>query len=579
MTDAVDIPGIATTRRGMIVAFLIPVLALLPFANKGFHIDDPAFLWVGQQIVKSPIHYFDTYIDLGGSLAPMPLVNNNPPGLSYFMALIAVVFGWNEIPLHLGLALIAGLYGLGTYLLAARFCARPLLATALAVFTPGYLVSASTVMTDAPMAALYVCAAYLWISGLDRRSHARLFAAGVLMFLAIFTKYYGLTVIPLLFVYTIHRSRRADSMLLHFLTPLVLLGLFQWWSYALYGTASLADASNVAMSGFFRQNENAIYRYLLMPVFVGGCIASVAFAATTVLRVRVLLPPLVLLVLLTLPVVGGYAPLQLLAGENDPFGWSRWLQFALFFTGGVYVYALVVRYLLRGITPESVFLLLWIVGTSIFAVFINHFIDARVLLPMIPALAIIAAAQVPAAVSESGRWRVVVPVAVSVILALWVTAADYYASSYHRDAARAIDRYAREQNRPVKFSATWGFQYYMEALGYHRMGVYLDPKTGQGIPILRHGELFALSPFGMQKWSTTGTPNKFKLVKRLEYPNWLGVIVHHPGLPAGFYAHRLGMLPFVFGRIPPSDYGVYEWTGPDSLPPEGVKPTNAQDVQ
>src|SRR5690606_24939089 len=156
--------------------------------------------------------------------------------------------------------------------------------------------SASTAMTDAPMTAFYVLSVYLWMTGLDRASPRRLLAAGLLVFVTAFTKYYGLTLFPLLGAYTILRLRRGEAWprwfvppfpFVSFLPPLLLMAGFQLWSYLLYGSVSLSDASKVAADGMFRRGETAFFHFFHIPVFTGGCIASVALAAVFVVRLRV----------------------------------------------------------------------------------------------------------------------------------------------------------------------------------------------------------------------------------------------------------------------------------------------------
>ena len=38
-----------------LILIAVTIAALAPFLNKAFHIDDPLFLWMAQQIVKHPV--------------------------------------------------------------------------------------------------------------------------------------------------------------------------------------------------------------------------------------------------------------------------------------------------------------------------------------------------------------------------------------------------------------------------------------------------------------------------------------------------------------------------------------------
>ena len=42
-------------RRGMALAFFLPIVLLLPFINRAYNIDEPMFVWVAQQVVQHQI--------------------------------------------------------------------------------------------------------------------------------------------------------------------------------------------------------------------------------------------------------------------------------------------------------------------------------------------------------------------------------------------------------------------------------------------------------------------------------------------------------------------------------------------
>src|SRR5262245_31899824 len=119
--DARMLPGL--------VAFFAPVVLLLPFIGKPFHIDDPLFVWMARQITQDPSDPFSINVFWGDTTEPMFLANQNPPGISYWLALTGIVAGWSEPAMHLSMSIFAGLAGLGIYFLARELCHRPLLAS------------------------------------------------------------------------------------------------------------------------------------------------------------------------------------------------------------------------------------------------------------------------------------------------------------------------------------------------------------------------------------------------------------------------------------------------------------------
>ena len=146
-----------------ILAAVIPTAFALLFVTKAYHIDDPLFVWMAQHILENPLDFFGIDVNWDATTRPMYEANQNPPGVSYYLAAIGLLFGWGEIPAHVGMALVAGLAGTGTFLLARELCGRPLFAAALTAASPSFFVSATSVMSDIPMLAMYVWALVIWI--------------------------------------------------------------------------------------------------------------------------------------------------------------------------------------------------------------------------------------------------------------------------------------------------------------------------------------------------------------------------------------------------------------------------------
>src|SRR6516165_1925392 len=143
------------TRIVFIVAVAV-LAALAPFLNKAFHIDDPLFLWIAQQISMHPGDPYGFAANWYVSSQPMYSIMQNPPLSSYYMALMASFLGWSEPAMHGAFLVPAVAAVLGTFFLACRFCKSPLIAALLLLFTPVFLVSATGVMCDVWLLALWV---------------------------------------------------------------------------------------------------------------------------------------------------------------------------------------------------------------------------------------------------------------------------------------------------------------------------------------------------------------------------------------------------------------------------------------
>ena len=143
-------------KHPLITIGMVILLTLGPFANKAVHIDDPLFIWTAEHILKQPGNFYGFDANWGGIMAPMPLNDMNPPAQSYFLAGVMAVFGKQEFIWHAAMILIAFAAAAGIFQLARLWCCRPLLAALIAISTPVFLVSATTLMCDVSMLALWV---------------------------------------------------------------------------------------------------------------------------------------------------------------------------------------------------------------------------------------------------------------------------------------------------------------------------------------------------------------------------------------------------------------------------------------
>ncbi|MFP6582797.1 MAG: glycosyltransferase family 39 protein, partial [Candidatus Hydrogenedentota bacterium] len=146
----------------------LPVLMLLPFLDKAFHIDDTVYLRVAQQIQHHPFDFFGFDMNRGTQSVPVSLFNKNPPLFSYFLVPFGMLFGWNEWAMHGAQLIPTAFAAVGILRLAERMCATPLLASLIAVLTPAFLVSTSVVMCEPLMLALYVWSIVFWIDGTEK---------------------------------------------------------------------------------------------------------------------------------------------------------------------------------------------------------------------------------------------------------------------------------------------------------------------------------------------------------------------------------------------------------------------------
>jgi hypothetical protein len=578
-------------RYPLAVAILVCLACLLPFVHKAFHIDDPLFLWAARQIREHPLDFYGFNVYWYFNREPMATVTKNPPLTAHYIALVSLVTGWRETPLHLAMLVwpLAAVWGM--YCLAERFTARPLLATLAAILTPVFLVSSTSLMCDTMTLCIWVWAIVLWDRGLDGR-WGPLIASGMLMALCPLAKYFGISLVPLLLVYGFLRKRRPGKWLLVLLIPLLALGAYEWHTWSLYGKPLFAYAT--IYSGQLRQQFHLSFdpwgKTLVGIAFLGGCVASPLFFAPFLGRRRRMF--------LFLFAVGGaltlflmYAAwntkdprlneLEHLWGPSPPEQWHVLTQ-SLFSIAGLAVFLLAAADLWSKPRDAGSWLLfLWVVGTFVFAAYVNWSVNGRSILPLVPAVGILLARALDrqrGTAPPRMDWSLAWPLAPAAALALMVAWADYWQADSARAAAERFRAEYGAGTQPVWYQGHWGFGYYMNEFGFPVPDLHVveyggrrffdvastDMKPGD-VMIAPTSNTYVVQPPRRQVSS-----HEFVTSPSCSWAATMNVYVH-----AGFYADTSGgrhPLPYGFGRTLPEVYIVYTIGSPDRPAPPSVQP-------
>jgi len=537
-----------TTHPRWTLALLLSAL-LGPFLAKPFNMDDPLFIWLAQQIQAHPGNPFDFNVNWYGSVAPMWAVTENPPLAGYYFAVFGTAFGWNEIALHIGGFLAALAVILGTHRLAVRLTGKPLLAACALLFAPIFLVSAGTIMSDVLMLSFWIWAVVFWLDGLEQNRPNKILFAGLLMALAILTKYFGVALVPLLAVHAAMEKRKPGIWIAALLIPLVALGTYQLITLALYGHALLFAAAGFASSvkselGFSRSASG-----LVALAFTGGGAAAALFLAPSLWRMRTL----AIMAGSTLIIGSAICFSGLLLPKYHALATTAArlevsMQVVFWAIGGVLVLALATSDVLK--TPSdsrSWLLALWVLGTFAFAAFTNWTVNGRSLLPLLPAVGILLARR-----WESGEPKrspaLLFGLAASALLAFLAAQSDFQlAIAVRRSAQEVSARYDQGQST-MWFEGHWGFQYYMQKLGALPVN-YKHPKQ-------RPGDILVVPMNNTD--ASEASPDIVLHHNVITLPNSSLITTWHAELGAGFYASVLGPLPFAFGDVPAEQVFVYE---------------------
>ncbi len=529
---------------GRFLLFLLTLACLIPFIGKAFNIDDPLFVWVAKHIVSHPFDPYGFSVDWYAFEMPISQITKNPPLSSYYSALFGPWTQWSEVALHLAFFIPALVVVLGTYELARELTHRPILAGILTLVAPGFLVSATSVMCDVLMLSVWVISVIVWRKGLNSdRAHFLLlgaFLAGVCGL----TKYFGVSVVPLLFVYAIFKRRRLGSWALYLIIPLAIFAGYHFWTKALYGEGLLLGAASY---GSFINGEafRSFWGGLLMGLsFTGGCMLPALLFGSMLFK-KIWVAGCFALAALGASVLawGGIMTFQRLANR-------RLLAVHLFFfiAGGLFVLAFAAIDTWSRRDAESVLLSAWTIGTLVFTSYVNWTVNARSVLPLIPPVSILIARRMDNLDWSwlRSKWVLAVPVAISASISLWLATADVSLANSARDAARLVQVRAQKESTRVFFTGHWGFQYYMEGLG--------------GLPAeyTKQADVLPSDLLVQPDNNTSPFTFPFDIIATwdaldIDINWWITPVRREMG--AGFYSSTgFGPLPFAFGRVPPERY-------------------------
>ncbi len=533
----------------------VTLLCLVPFMNKAFHIDDTLFVAAAKHIQSNPTNFYGFNINWNGTEESMADITKNPPLACYYIALVAKLFGWSEITLHLAFLVPALAVASGSFYLAKQLCSRPMLAVMAGVLTPAFLVSSTNVMCDTMMLAFWVWAVAGWVWGMEKDKWSGLLIGAALIAPCALTKYFGMSLVLLLFVYSVVKKRKIGIWVLYLLIPVVILGLYQWATFRLYGRGLLTDAASYASKQrlIISPGLELLWGGLLGLAFTGGSIATVLFY-TPLLWLwsrRVLLSGVALVVVLmfSLCIIGEISDVIICSGNR--IWWGVLLQFGVMSLGGIYIIWIAAADLHKCRDCNSLLLFLWVLGTFLFASFVNWTVNVRSILPMAPAVGILLMRMIDRQSKTTGQmagWRVSWPLIPAVIISLSVCWADYTLAGTTRDAANKIYKiFKNRQPATIWFQGHWGFQYYMEARGAKAQDINNSKSvTGDVIVMPMHNTNLRLM-----------SEDEVFLVSVFEFMpcRWLSTMC--PPVGAGFYSGVMQPLPFAFGRVPAEKYGIF----------------------
>jgi 4-amino-4-deoxy-L-arabinose transferase-like glycosyltransferase len=552
-------PAVTTNQargRDLLIAAVVTVAALVPFLNKPFHIDDPLFLWTAQRVRVKPTDFYGFQVNWYGFEQQMFEVTKNPPGVSFYLAATSLILGLGELGVHLALLVPAVGLVIGTYLVAERYTKRPLFAALATVATPAWLVSATTAMCDISMLCLWMWAVYYWLQALDTGRFGQFLAAGMLIAAAALTKYFAITLVPLLALIALRRRRYPYECTLALLLPIIALVLFDVYTTMKYDQGLVRDV--LPYSGAIQQayDIDRLTQLLLGISFLGGSTVTFVLFLPRMGNWRGGLCAVGATTLLAAVCIRDGEFIGLPVNTEHGREWGVLFHTLLFLLVAVQAAGLVGLEVWNRRDEATLLLVPWIVGTWIFAAFLNWTVNVRTLLPLVPALAILLArcmdraAVARPAVSRAGWLRGgKLFDAVAMAVALGVSLAVAWGDYQFAVAQRALTEQARQLFAGVEgqkyYQGHWGFQYYLEQM-----------RELRAMPLKVSSEFVFSSDRMVAPGNNTNIyfwpPDLVSEGEQRFVPVNSWVITNAELLGAGFYYGRVGR-PFPFRVVPAPD--------------------------
>ena len=565
--------------RRIVSLALLTILFLVPFSDKAFHVDDPVYVWVAQQIHRTPLDFYGFEKFWAGTVAPVWATNENPPGTSYFIAFAAILVGWSERALHLAFLVPAVGAILGTYVLAKRTCPYPFFAAITVLVTPAFLISSTQLMCDTLLLCFWVWGVVLWINGLEQRRIVSLLAAGTVMAVACLIKYPGINLVLLLFAYSLCFRRTVGWWMAALMIPIGVLAAYDMYTASLYGNGHFTSATRFAAS---RLEKTHFENGLTALVFLGGCVSPVFFYLPWLCSGRRLLAFGLVLILVVggVPLLGSLKGLELKIEEGVV--WLASIRIGVFACAGGLILGLTAEDLWKSRDSQSLLLWLWIFGVFAFAGFVNWSINGRSILPLVPAACILLMRRIGSghgmlSFNQAHSW--VFAVLPAAAFAMMPTYGDYKLANSARMAVKEISKTYSTGTQQLWFRGQLGFQWYIQSEGAIPAGPQLMSSRRGGplvrrvrtSPLLQSGDLLILPGNN----SNVAIPLPLRPGDEL-YPAPLGQLgpmltiaeVRVLSIPvpiftttslelgAGFYSDLWGPLPYAIGRVKPELYYV-----------------------
>lgn len=508
------------------------------FVNKAFHIDDPFTINIAEAVKEN-------------FLLPTQVFHSNPILVGYYYAPVIKLLGEKEIWLHIFSLPFSLLAMSAMFLLTRRFAKGSILPVLSLVVSPAFLITSHSIMLDMPLLAFFLSALAAFIYGIDKNNNRLLFISAVFASAAILTKYSGILIIPLVWLYAFLFSKKRVFAFL--LIPIAVF--FAWIIHNSIFYKEPIFLTTVVEKIWLLSAQTLLSRFLACLSFLCGTSIISIFLLPFLLRVK----RNVFVFFMSIP--AGTLPFFL----RDQFGTygiiEKVLLAILFISSFFFITLLTLRggslysFGLQGKEGDKdrLFLSLWFVIMLIFTI-LTQFVAARFILLLFPPLFLFIYNDL---LSNEDRAFflfkriMLVALLLTFLISTVLAAGDYCFAGIYRDFIESIDENIPQKAKiyfcpsSYRIYFSWGYAYYLRKY-------YNAQKSGRILENFQKTEsLFFVTPSEsalpmavsndcVENYRYLGFNEN--LAKTIEYKN--NISLHNRQHHTGFYSHDWGLLPF-----------------------------------
>ncbi len=234
-------------RYGLLIVAALVLLIRLPFLDQPIQGDDVYYLAGAEHAQIDPAHpNHGRYVFLGEMVDMRG--HPHPPLNAWTLAGLLAWFGdVYEPPFHAAYILFSLIAALSMWSLARRFSGNPLLATALFLVTPAFVINGNSLEADIPFLAFWLAAIAMAVKAVDGRSRVWLAGGTAAAALAALSAYQAVLLAPVLAVYVWMKDRKWWPAWLVLLAAPAMLAAWQ-----LYERASSGAMPAGVLFGYFQ---------------------------------------------------------------------------------------------------------------------------------------------------------------------------------------------------------------------------------------------------------------------------------------------------------------------------------------